>query len=267
MMEPHDEHDDKEEHVGKDDDDMKFSMARRQQDFHSHWPIWLYIPNLIGYARIILCAYALRYHDDAPRFLGYYGLSFLLDGADGLAARQLQQTSRAGALLDMVTDRCGTAALLTLLAHSYPQASPLCLALIFLDGYSHWMQMVAGAVAGKQSHKAASRGALLTLYYWRPVLTVVCLLNETALLAMYMVAEQWYGPLLCHIGSHPIFMVHAVIAVCVPTAILKQIVSLFQIVSAHDTICDSLNPTTPCSSASASASTFASADVQQGDER
>lgn len=264
-MEPHDEQDDKEGHVGNVED----AMARRQNRLQSHWPIWLYIPNLIGYARIILCAYALRYHNDAPRFLGYYGLSFLLDGADGLAARQLEQKSRAGALLDMVTDRCGTAALLTLLAHSYPQASPLCLGLIFLDGYSHWMQMVAGAVAGKQSHKAASRGALLTLYYWRPVLTVVCLLNETALLAMYMVAEQWYGPLLCHIGSHPVFVVHAVIAVCVPTAILKQIVSLFQIVSAHDTICDSLNPATSSLSASlsASASVSASAEVQHGDER
>jgi CDP-diacylglycerol--inositol 3-phosphatidyltransferase len=34
-----------------------------------------------------------------------YGVSCLLDAADGHAARALQQTSKFGAVLDMVTDR------------------------------------------------------------------------------------------------------------------------------------------------------------------
>lgn len=35
-----------------------------------------------------------------------YGISCLLDAADGHAARALNQTSKFGAVLDMVTDRC-----------------------------------------------------------------------------------------------------------------------------------------------------------------
>ena len=35
-----------------------------------------------------------------------YGISCLLDAADGHAARALGQTSKFGAVLDMVTDRC-----------------------------------------------------------------------------------------------------------------------------------------------------------------
>lgn len=35
-----------------------------------------------------------------------YGISCLLDAADGHAARALKQTSKFGAVLDMVTDRC-----------------------------------------------------------------------------------------------------------------------------------------------------------------
>jgi CDP-diacylglycerol--inositol 3-phosphatidyltransferase len=35
-----------------------------------------------------------------------YGVSCLLDAVDGQAARALGQTSKFGAVLDMVTDRC-----------------------------------------------------------------------------------------------------------------------------------------------------------------
>ena len=72
------------------------------------WPVWLFAANLIGYARVALAL---------ARFCGLYFVSYLLDAADGAAARALRQTSAFGAVLDMATDRVCTAGLLALLAH------------------------------------------------------------------------------------------------------------------------------------------------------
>ena len=46
----------------------------------------------------------MPYHPKACTLL--YGVSCLLDAVDGMAARALNQTSKFGAVLDMVTDRC-----------------------------------------------------------------------------------------------------------------------------------------------------------------
>lgn len=203
-----------------------------------HWPVFLYIPNIIGYVRILLSAKAFANYLSPWTFFTYYFISFVLDAVDGLAARKLDQSSYMGAQLDMLTDRCATAALLTVLAKLYSWHAPIYLVLIFLDGYSHWMQMVAGARAGTVSHKAASRGKLLNLYYWRPVLTFVCSLNETTFLALYMLHFKNMPPIF---GSdtlyHTIFNI--VFYASLPVCILKQVVSLRQIASAHETITDS----------------------------
>ena len=46
----------------------------------------------------------MSYH---PKYCTWaYVVSCLLDAVDGQAARALQQTSKFGAVLDMVTDRC-----------------------------------------------------------------------------------------------------------------------------------------------------------------
>ena len=69
--------------------------------------VFLFVPNLIGYGRIILAALALNYMKSHPMTCTLlYGLSCLLDAFDGMAARALGQTSKFGAVLDMVTDRC-----------------------------------------------------------------------------------------------------------------------------------------------------------------
>ena len=68
--------------------------------------VFLYVPNLIGYFRIISALASFYFAKDQPLlFLALYALSYLLDAADGPAARYLKQTSMFGAMLDMVTDR------------------------------------------------------------------------------------------------------------------------------------------------------------------
>ena len=59
-----------------------------------------------GYTRIILAGLSLHYMSYHPRYCTIlYGVSCLLDALDGHAARALGQTSKFGAVLDMVTDR------------------------------------------------------------------------------------------------------------------------------------------------------------------
>ncbi len=55
---------------------------------------------------MVLAALSLHYMSTHPKSCtSLYALSCLLDAADGYAARKLGQTSRFGAVLDMVTDR------------------------------------------------------------------------------------------------------------------------------------------------------------------
>jgi CDP-diacylglycerol--inositol 3-phosphatidyltransferase len=68
--------------------------------------IFLFVPNLIGYTRIILAGLALYFMSYHPKYCTLaYVISCLLDAVDGQAARYLGQTSEFGAVLDMVTDR------------------------------------------------------------------------------------------------------------------------------------------------------------------
>ena len=68
--------------------------------------VFLFVPNLIGYARVVLAAASLFFMPWHPKFCTcLYTVSCLLDAVDGQAARALGQTSKFGAVLDMVTDR------------------------------------------------------------------------------------------------------------------------------------------------------------------
>jgi len=63
----------------------------------------------------------MSYH---PRYCTLlYGISCLLDAVDGQAARALGQTSKFGAVLDMVTDRCATVPIHTVLTS---RVAPCC---------------------------------------------------------------------------------------------------------------------------------------------
>src|SRR5262245_12834365 len=74
--------------------------------YTTHENVFLFIPNLIGYLRVILAALALYYMPYHPHYSTLlYGTSSFLDAADGWAARKFNQTSQFGAVLDMIVDR------------------------------------------------------------------------------------------------------------------------------------------------------------------
>ncbi|KAJ7333804.1 hypothetical protein OS493_015896 [Desmophyllum pertusum] len=77
--------------------------------------VLLFIPNLIGYVRLVLLLASWIFFTNPVLFLSFYTASVLLDGLDGIVARQLNQTSAFGAWLDVVTDNLGRGMLWTLL--------------------------------------------------------------------------------------------------------------------------------------------------------
>ncbi|CAM1506239.1 Fc.00g058800.m01.CDS01 [Cosmosporella sp. VM-42] len=156
--------------------------------------IFLFWPNIIGYCRIVLAIASLYYMPIHPRTCSLlYSISCLLDALDGYAARAFQQSTRFGAVLDMVTDRCATSCLLVFLSLAFPRWAIVFQGLIALDFSSHYMHMYATLIVGgtDSSHKNIdkSQSWLLNLYYSnKNVLFVFCLLNEVFFIALYLLS-------------------------------------------------------------------------------
>ena len=85
--------------------------------------VLLYIPNIIGYLRVVLTLLSITLMIIFPTHwkiaIICYISSFVGDLFDGMAARKFNQCSTFGGLLDMVTDRCSTAGLLCVLSREY----------------------------------------------------------------------------------------------------------------------------------------------------
>uniref|UniRef100_A0A8C3QK18 CDP-diacylglycerol--inositol 3-phosphatidyltransferase n=1 Tax=Cyanoderma ruficeps TaxID=181631 RepID=A0A8C3QK18_9PASS len=95
-----------------------------------------------GYARILLAAVSFWLMPTNPGpALTFYGLAGLLDAVDGHMARLLDQGSRVGAMLDMLTDRLSSLCLLLNLALLQPRWAPLLQLCMALDVASHWLHM------------------------------------------------------------------------------------------------------------------------------
>lgn len=123
-----------------------------------------------GYLRIVLAITSLYYMPLHPRTCSIlYSISCLLDALDGYAARYYEQSTRFGAVLDMVTDRCTTSCLLVFLSSAFPRWAIIFQGLISLDFASHYIHMYTTLVMGgaDQSHKEVdkNRSWILNLYY------------------------------------------------------------------------------------------------------
>ncbi|KAH0626398.1 hypothetical protein JD844_001359 [Phrynosoma platyrhinos] len=175
--------------------------------------IFLFVPNLIGYARIIFAFFAFYFMPTSHLTASFfYLLSGFLDAFDGHAARVLNQGTRFGAMLDMLTDRCATMCLLVNLAMLYPESALWFQLSMSLDIASHWLHLHSTVVKGGESHKSIdlSGNRILRVYYSsRPVLFIMC------------------AVLPAHVGLYRL-----VLWACAPIAIIKSLISLIHLVSA-----------------------------------
>lgn len=200
--------------------------------------VYLFVPNLIGYARVILALVSFYFMPTSPGLAAFlYMLSGLLDAFDGYAARALNQASRFGAVLDMLTDRCATACLLVVLAVFYPKWLLLFQFIIALDITSHWAQMYSSLVKGSSSHKKMDESAhpILKLYYTsRVVLFVMCAGNEMFYAMLYLL-HFGTGPILpLFVTSIGLWKLLALISF--PICATKNLISLVQMLAAFEEI-------------------------------
>lgn len=169
--------------------------------------VMLYIPNLIGYLRVLTAVLSFICMKNRPiSTLILYGISGFLDAFDGYAARKYNQGTRYGAVLDMVTDRCATTSLTCFLCVIYPDFCLLWQLLVSLDLASHYIHMYAMMSSGSASHKNVdeSQSKILSLYYTnRTVLFVVCLVNELFYVAIYLHYFDffWLGTVLVFLSA------------------------------------------------------------------
>ena len=168
----------------------------------------------------------------------------LLDAVDGHAARLLGQSSKFGAMLDMLTDRCATMCLLTTLATFYPAAIFLFQLSMVIDISCHWLHIHTALLQGATSHKFVdpTGNYWMRLYYTdRRVLFAMCAGNGRTAASYCAVAlqrclfegnELFYAMLyLCHFTSGPLHLFLILAVLCFPVAVTKSGIALLQVSS------------------------------------
>eukprot|EP00944_MAST-04C_sp_MAST-4C-sp1_P004153 g4153.t1 len=213
------------------------SNATARDNQRSYIDVLLYVPNLIGYARVLLTGMFFYYAFDAqswPLAIACYVASFTLDFFDGYFARLLDQCSRLGQVLDMVTDRVSTAVLLAVLSMLQPDRSSIYVFLLALDFSSHWFHMKS---AGEGHHKKVDekRNIILRMYYATYVLFGYCCVSaEFTYITLYTL--HYEPQLAIPIIGLPLqsFLWYLL----VPGCVIKNIVNVAQLWSAMCTIAE-----------------------------
>mmetsp|Transcript_22847 Transcript_22847/g.21971 ORF Transcript_22847/g.21971 Transcript_22847/m.21971 type:complete len:237 (-) Transcript_22847:71-781(-) len=201
----------------------------------------LFVPNLIGYARVFATLLSLILMIAAPHqwllAIILYICSFVGDLFDGMAARKLNQCSTFGGLLDMVTDRCATLGLLFVLMGEYDikftEYTTIYKLLIstlgILDISSHWCQMYS--TAALQLHHKSSEGNkgrfILVQWYYDVYLFFgyCCVAAEFTYICLYVLNHAVEDGILYKVCYN-------LLLVCIPGCATKNIVNLFQLSSA-----------------------------------
>lgn len=186
--------------------------------------VFLFIPNIIGYARIVLALISFYYMPyNWPVAVVCYCVSGLLDALDGHAARYFNQSTKFGAILDQLTDRCGTMCLLVTLSNFYPKYMFFFQLSMAVDVACHWIFLHSSLLQGKSSHKMINLGdnPVMKIYYTsRPVLFFMCLGNEAFFAALYLMHFS-EGPIVAGLG-----LFRLVCYVSAPVMAVKTIISL-----------------------------------------
>jgi CDP-diacylglycerol--inositol 3-phosphatidyltransferase len=146
-------------------------------------------------------------------------ISAMLDAVDGHAARFFNQSTKFGAMLDQLTDRCGTACLMMMLAVFYPSYAFFFQMSLAVDISMHWIHLHTSLLQGKSSHKSMTTEEpyLLTLYYTsKPVLFTMCAGNELFYVTLYLLNfyDSWFWKFLA--------------IICFPIALAKWAMALLQ---------------------------------------
>ncbi|KAI4297771.1 hypothetical protein L6164_037639 [Bauhinia variegata] len=214
-------------------------MAKKSGSRPSKLSVYLYIPNIIGYLRVLInCIAFYLCFTNKLLFTILYFFSFVCDAVDGWCARKFNQVSTFGAVLDMVTDRISTACLLVILSQVY-RPGLIFLSLLALDIASHWLQMYSTFLSGKASHKDVkdSTNWLFKLYYGNRMFMAYCCVScEVLYLILFFISENQSESLIDVISNNLQKM--SIISVLIATSLfgwaIKQVVNIIQMKTAAD---------------------------------
>lgn len=203
-------------------------------------PIAMYVPNLIGYARICCMIGSFYFAQSNIKLaMTLYIMNFAGDAVDGFFARLLKQSSKFGAALDMLTDRVSTAGLCAFLAVIYPNEAFFFVMLIALDIFSHWFHQTAA----KGHHKDEQGNLILRMYYGcYPIFGFLCLSQEFYYMSRWV---MWFYPdLMIPIPGYPesLALKSVVSFVLFPGCMLKQVVNVAQLWNAGESLIDQESP-------------------------
>ncbi|XP_070573070.1 CDP-diacylglycerol--inositol 3-phosphatidyltransferase-like isoform X2 [Ptychodera flava] len=200
--------------------------------------IFLFVPNVIGYARIILNIISFWYMPtDYVLAIFCYVTSALLDAFDGHAARALNQATKFGAMLDQLTDRAATMCLLVVLSHFYPKWMFVFQMSMTIDIVCHWLHLHSCNMIGMSSHKKidASGNPIMHLYYTsKPVLFFMCAGNELCYSSLY-VLNFTEGPSISFL-FFSIGLWRLLFYICIPVAVVKSAISILHLIIASRNI-------------------------------
>lgn len=184
--------------------------------------IFMFVPNLIGYARIILAIISFYFMPTNHVVASWsYILSGFLDAFDGHAARALNQSTKFGAMLDMLTDRCATMCLLATLCTFYPRWVFFFQMSMTIDIACHWIHLHTSLLKGSGSHKFVdgSGNPIMRIYYTnKPVLFIMCAGNELFYASLYLL----------HFTQGPFYIFSVMATVFFPIAVGKLGIALVQ---------------------------------------
>nr|ALS04854.1 CDP-diacylglycerol--inositol 3-phosphatidyltransferase-like protein [Pseudodiaptomus poplesia] len=184
--------------------------------------VFMFVPNLIGYGRIFLALLSFWFMPTNYVLASWcYILSGLLDAVDGHAARMLGQSSKFGAMLDMLTDRCATMCLLATLCTFYPSFMFFFQLSMTIDISCHWIHLHTSLLEGKTSHKfmdPTGNWFMHKYYTDRRVLFAMCAGNELFYASIYLL----------NFTSGPFYMFVPLAIVTFPVAVLKLGIALLQ---------------------------------------
>lgn len=196
--------------------------------------VYLFVPNIIGYIRIVLLLLSFYYMSFDPFKTAFcYALSAGLDAIDGIAARHYQQSTKFGALLDMLTDRCATTGLGVILAIFFPSWALFFQLAIIIDISSHWIHCQSSYMKGSTSHKLIdlSGNPILAHYYNnRTILFLMCLGNEAFYAFLYLY-HFTCGPII-NLGLTSFGLLSFLTVVTFPVAVVKIGINLVQLAAA-----------------------------------
>ena len=202
--------------------------------------VFLYVPNIIGYARFLFYLASFVSHSLGvwQLCIGLYAIAFILDEFDGRAARAYNQSSNFGAALDMVTDRSATAGLCLILAQLYPNYLLAFIGAIALDVSSHYYLIYATGLLNKSSHKDSaewSTNRLLKLYYGsKAFMDLLILGNELFYILLYL--NFYLAGVNFNLLNLNLDLGQLLLIICLPIYFLKQATNVFQLQAAAQEI-------------------------------